>query len=221
MSSLLNKRLFLTLAFSTVLLVVGSQTAYAQYWGLGSNYGYYGLGSSLLWPLFYLGNRSINSSLTYPYQPYNGNYYNPNTNFYNNTYGYRLSPPGNYSNQQAQSQINNPNDVFNTGATNQPNGLPPAAPSRQTINQTGNLPQNPAALNGFFQTVNVRYRSDLAKALRQPDMHGWAESIGLVAGNQTLPINLSKARANEISAVLKDNSLDPNKKLDILRLLIQ
>jgi hypothetical protein len=69
--------------------------------------------------------------------------------------------------------------------------------------------------------VNIRYRSDLAKALRQPDMHGWAESIGLVSSNQTLPTNLSKMRANEISTVLKDNSLDPNKKLDILRLLIQ
>ncbi len=128
--------------------------------------------------------------------------------------------------------FNDPNDIFNSSYTPTPGLIssqpeaPPAAPDRHTNAQTTAQPntplppQNTAALEGFFQVVNTRYKGDLLRALNQPDMQSWAQSLNLMDPSQKLPTTLNKARKSEISTILKDNTLEPYHKLDILHLLL-
>lgn len=254
-----------------------AQPCEAQYVGFGSGLGYNGLGSSLLYPLFYSGygtsyawplyglaalgsgfanNAIYNSYRNIPYNymgnyPYNNNYANYSANNYplatppSTNYPYNYNPNQNqasgwiYSPNQPLStpqQNNDPNDIFNSGSplnTSDPNWpnkapAPPVAPDRHVLSQTfnGMLPSSFApdtrnlALEGFFQTVNTRYKGNLFHALDHLDMRAWAASIGLIHPGQQFTQAISSARKGEISTIMKDSSLDSQKKFDILRLLL-
>jgi hypothetical protein len=238
------------------------------YWGWG-NWAYYGLGSSLLWPLnslvypgtgnsytyglgwplysmAHLGNRyannmAINSYRNIPYTNYSSVPYTNNYNAYNYPAPvWQQQPSPATSPANASPVFNDPNDIFNYRYPNPVNTYPPntftqnnqnpkstpqTAPDRHYLSQATSAPalsylaSNQSALEGFFQTVNTRYKSNLLRALNQADMKSWAQSIGLIAPGQNLHID--QARKNSISTMVKDNSLTPQKKLDILRLLLQ
>ncbi len=214
---------------------------YTSPYGLSSLFGYHYFNRAV-------NNTNISS---YPNIPYNNSANATNSGMFsvpNSAYNYggytvnnntvsNYTTPPNSANTQP---FNDPNDVFNyrylAGNNNVP-GLanlnsqssPPVAPDRRSIDQSANETQSNttftagqnASIDGFFQTVIVRYKDNLIQALQKPDMHSWAESIGLVEAGQAMPSNLNKARKNEISAIVKDSTLEPHNKLYILRLLIK
>jgi hypothetical protein len=215
----------------------------------GNSYAY-GLGWPL-YSLTHMGNRSINNSAANSYQnipynnysnsPYTNNYTvgstaNPNAPFsYNNNINQNPTPVWNYSPNQSNTtfqQSNDPNDIFNYRYPS--SGFVPVAsgkgnlsvaPDRHTINQPvsefSNISSNPAALEGFFNTINGHYKGNLVHALTQPDMQSWAESVGLIQPGQKLSKEISQTRKNQITDIVKDTSLDSQKKCDILHLLLQ
>ncbi len=241
-------KLFFALVACLTLLAQGN-VCYAQYWGLGSMgyYGMYGV-SSVLWPLMYFMNPYRSSSL-YGYNYLNRTAANNNTSSYQNTPNNNSVPVWNQTYQQPTSNqpFSDPNDVFNSrssvaantpGLVSSSNGQsassPPLAPDRRSSDSTSanqiaeQIKQNPsstagqnASIDGFFQTVMVRYHGDIMHAISKPDMRSWAESISLVDVGQVLPTNLSKPRKSEISILLKDSSLNAHKKLYVLHLLIE
>ena len=180
-----------------------------------------------------------NPNTAYPFNAYGANYYN-NSNITPVWNQQQPAPP------TSTEVFKDPNDVFNSGYSpantpgllsnvTDPSTTLPVAPDRhsgapQTAQSTTQLPttqlpttsstQNIAALEGFFQTVNTRYKSDLLRALNQPDMRSWAQSLNLLAPGQTIPSNFNKARKAEIGSILKDTSLEVNHKVEILHLLL-
>lgn len=162
--------------------------------------------------------------------PFNYNNYNPNQN---QASGWNYSPTQTLS---APQSSNDPNDIFNSRSpanASDPNstyksGVPSVAPDRRVLSQTANGMMAPSsapdtrtfALAGFFQTVNTRYKGNLFHALNQMDMRSWAESLALIQPGQTLSKAQNQMRKNQIATIIKDPSLDPQKKLDILRLLL-
>lgn len=234
-------RLPLAIIFCLILLIQANPAS-AYYFPFG--FGYYGAGNSLLYPLSmlaypysyssygsplyglgYLGSLGLGSAAysAYRYLPYNGLYNYPYTNNYvTGAYGYSPNTSTNYPFNYSQT-ANNANDIFNYQS-------PPVAPDRRFLgrqptdqSQLNNLSfgQDAGALNGFFQTINNRYHSDLVHALRQPDIRSWAQSIGLIDANYVASPILNKSRKGEISNTLKDNSLDPQTKLQLLRLFLR
>ncbi len=162
--------------------------------------------------------------------PFNYNNYNPSQN---QASGWNYSPIQTLS---APQPSNDPNDIFNSRSpaiTSDPNSpyksaVPSVAPDRHVLSQTSNgmmpsslVPDTRAfALEAFFQTVNTRYKSNLIHALDQPDMRSWAASLGLIQQGYISSKNISQSRKNAVNAIVKDASLDAQKKIDILNLLL-
>ena len=248
------KQFFLALVACLAILANGN-VCYAQYYGSGLNYLYYGSYlfyplNSLFYPLMYgsmyrnmygnpnkSGNQNNNGSN-------NGlNYATNNSSNYATNYGGYNAPSysgSNYPNNGALTNYNNgaPNTTYPSNQYNQQYGTgipfnsqsdifsssnPPLASNRSlayTAQGMSGAPAQAASIDGFFKTVSTSYKGDLVRALNKPDMHSWAESINLINRQQPLP-SLNKQRQSEISNILKDQSLDPQKKLDLVHLLIQ
>jgi hypothetical protein len=196
-------------------------------------------------PYGYTGNYPYNNN----YGNYSGNNYplgtTPNTNYpfnYNNYNNLNQNLPSgwNYSPNQTfptSPASNDPNDIFNSRTpsnTSDPNSpsktaLPALAPDRHILGQTSNEMISASytanarvfALEGFFQTVNTRYKGNLFRALDQPDMQCWAVSIGLIHQGQILSNNITQSRKNAVATIVKDTSLDAQKKIDILSSLLE
>jgi len=167
---------------------------------------------------------------------------NPNYPFNYNNYTIGQSPAVPIWNQppkqnSAKPIFNDPNDIFNyryPSPNNSyiPNNLdakipPQVAPNRHYLSQASNennlapLTNNASAAEGFFQTINTRYKGNLIRALSQPDIKSWAQSLGLYVPDHKTLNKINRARSNSISTIVKDMSLSSHKKLDILRLLLQ
>ncbi len=243
-----------------LILLAKAPCCEAQYFGLGSGLGYSGYGSSLLYPLSYLfyggngtaplyalgalgsgfaNNAIYNTYRNVPYgnYPYSNNYpmsTGPNSNYpFNNNYNPNQyqAPAWNYSPNQTQpAPSNDPNDIFNSRSTVDPNSSYKAAPpavAPNVLSQAYNNGMMPPSfvpdsrvLDGFFQTVNTRYKGNLFHALNQLDMQAWASSISLIQPGQQFGKVMSSARKSEVSTIMKDSSLNSQKKLEILRLLL-
>jgi len=234
-----------SLLFPLSYLFYGSGNSYASpFYGmaaLGSGFANNALYNSYRnIPLNYAGNYAYSNSAPY----YSNNNYplsttnNTNSPFnYNYMYNQNQTSGWNYSPNQtpvSTQKLSDPNDIFNSSYTS--SGLtsnrqnqttaPAKAGERYSSNQA-NLETNPSALiantaavSGFFQTVNTRYKGNLIHALNQNDMRCWAQSLGLFDANSQNLNGLNQYRKNQISLVVKDPSLNPTKKLEILHLLL-
>lgn len=224
--------------------MIGSGLAYSTIFNPYRNFPYNYSNSSYpyLNPYPYYNNYSAN---TYPFGNYYGSGYNYNYPLNYNNYNYGQNQLPAWNSAFNQKPLSNPNQsqtpalnnnynlnqnppISNNHANNSSStSLPPVAPDRHAINQnsaadifsSNSIGSKP--LDGFFNAINTRYKGNLIKALKQSDMYSWAESIGLISLGQKLPKNISKTRKDQIDRIMQDPSMESQKKIDILHILLQ
>ena len=75
--------------------------------------------------------------------------------------------------------------------------------------------------DGFIQVVNSKYNGNITRAMKNHEMHAWAQALSLVDGQDSRHLNLSSSREEAIAKILKDESLDSQSKLETLRILLK
>lgn len=153
-------------------------------------------------------------------QPYN---YNPNA--YNHSY-YQPRWQNQPVQQQAppqQQAAPADNSMFEPAHAATPTGsvgvptvlgeLPPTAPERYS---------GPAPFaEGFIQAVNNKYDGDIGRALKDREIKSWAQALNLVSRQKSSHPKLSSSRKDAIEKIMKDESLDPQSKLDAVKILLK
>jgi len=140
----------------------------------------------------------------------------------------------NSGNNSANNSTNNPvnNQGINPatgrstayGSTNSYAGGSPPPPSNGAIASAPERPGERAPSPGvFIKFVNEKYNGDIYKALRDKELYSWAESLNLAGPNNGYNHLLSpnKSRRETIAKVLKDSTINPTYKIEILQILMR
>lgn len=225
------------------LLMRGATTPYG-YAPYGGNYGpnYYGYPQNT-GPFGYNSGQYPNNAYGYAYSPqtaygqtFTGQ---PQNNQWQNQNSYQQTPnqwnnPGmNSGNPTSNNPANNPvsnqggnprnNNGTNYGATTSytDSNLPPNGGA--IADAPGRFDQRAPSAAVFIKFVNERYNGDIYRALRDKELYSWAESLNLAGPNNGYNHLLSpnKSRRETIAKVLKDATINPGYKIEILQILMR
>lgn len=149
---------------------------------------------------------------------------NPGNNSANN--------PGNYpAANQGYSPVNNPinrpgvNPTSNNGTGNGSSSSftggnqPPSSGAIAAVpDRTDQKAPSPGV---FIKFVVEKYNGDIYRALRDKEIYSWAESLNLVSPNSGYNhlMSADKSRRETIAKVLKDSTINPTYKIEILQIL--
>jgi hypothetical protein len=136
----------------------------------------------------------------------------------NNSIGAPSNSPGNFS---GGNSTGNSGAAGGYSGNDQGGRLPPISSTIAAAPEGYN--QGVPLASVFIKLVNEKYDGDIYKSLRDKELYSWAQSLYLVSPENGYNHLLSpnKSRRQTIARVLKDGTISPNNKIEILKILMR